>query len=149
MYLFILICWLESVKSHPVLGNKEDWQACVQYRYCKVIQFFRVASFPSKHECFPSLDLLFFFFFFSWSVLALQFCVSLCCESAIYIHISRASQVAQWINNPPAMQEMQETWVQSLGWHDPLEEGVATHPSILAWRIPRTEAPGGLQSIVS
>jgi len=38
------------------------------------------------------------------------------------------------VNNPPAMQE---TWVQSLGWEDPLEEGMPTHSSILAWRIPR------------
>ena len=44
---------------------------------------------------------------------------------------------------------MQEMWVQSLGWKDPLEEGKATHSSILAWRIPRTEKPGGLQSIWS
>ena len=39
----------------------------------------------------------------------------------------------------------QETWVQFLGWEDPLEEGMATHSSILAWRIPWTEEPGGLQ----
>ena len=42
---------------------------------------------------------------------------------------------------------MQETWVQSLGWEDPLEEDMATHSSILAWRIPWTEEPGGLQSM--
>ena len=42
---------------------------------------------------------------------------------------------------------MQETWVQSLGQEDPLEEGMATHSSILAWRIPWTEEPGGLYSI--
>ena len=41
---------------------------------------------------------------------------------------------------------MQETWVQTLGQEDPLEEGMATHSSILAWRIPWTEEPGGLQS---
>ena len=40
---------------------------------------------------------------------------------------------------------MQEMWVQSLGWEDPLEEGMETHSSILAWRIPGTEEPGGLQ----
>ena len=40
-------------------------------------------------------------------------------------------------------------WVPSLGWEDPLEEGMATHPTILAWKIPRTEVPGGLQSIGS
>ena len=47
------------------------------------------------------------------------------------------------------MQEMQETQVQSLGWEDPLEEGMATHSSILAWRIPWTEESGGLQSMGS
>ena len=43
---------------------------------------------------------------------------------------------------------MQETWVQTLGWEDPLETGMATHSNILAWRIPWTEEPGGLQSTV-
>ena len=46
-----------------------------------------------------------------------------------------ASPVAQLVKNPPAMQE---AWVQSLGWEDPLEKGKATHSSILAWRIPWT-----------
>ena len=45
---------------------------------------------------------------------------------------------------PPAMQE---TWVQSLGWEDPLEEGMTTHSSIAAWEIPWTEETGGLQSM--
>ena len=40
-------------------------------------------------------------------------------------------------------------WVQSLGWEDRLEEGMATHSSVLAWRIPWTEGPGGLQSVGS
>ena len=44
---------------------------------------------------------------------------------------------------------MQEMWVQSLGQEDPLEKGMATHPRILAWRIPWTEEPGGLQSMGS
>ena len=42
---------------------------------------------------------------------------------------------------------MQETWVQSLGWEDPLEKEMATHSSILAWRTPWTEEPDGLQSM--
>ena len=54
--------------------------------------------------------------------------------------------MAQTVKNPPAMWE---TWVQSLGWENPLEEGMATHSSILAWRIPWTEEPRGLQSIRS
>ena len=44
---------------------------------------------------------------------------------------------------------MWETWVRSFGWEDPLEEGMATHSSILAWRIPWIEEPGGLQSMGS
>ena len=59
---------------------------------------------------------------------------------------SWASLVAQMVKNPPAMQE---TWVRSLGWEDPLEEGTATHSSILAWKIPWTEEPCRLQSMGS
>ena len=54
--------------------------------------------------------------------------------------------MAQTVKNLPATQE---TWVQSLGWEDPLEKEMATHSSILAWRIPWTEDPGRLQSIPS
>ena len=57
-----------------------------------------------------------------------------------------ASLVAQTIKNLPAMQETQ---VQSLSQEDPLEKGTATHSSILAWRVPWTEEPGGLQSLGS
>ena len=57
---------------------------------------------------------------------------------------SWTSLVAQIVKNPPAMRE---TWVPSLGWEDPLEEEMATHSSILAWRFPWTEEPGGLQSM--
>ena len=60
-----------------------------------------------------------------------------------------ASQVAQWVKNPPGMQEMQEAQVWSLGREDPLEESMATHSSILVWRIPWTEEPGRLQSLGS
>ena len=51
------------------------------------------------------------------------------------LQYSWASLLAQLVKNPPAMQE---TWLRSLGWEDPLEKGKATHSSILAWRIPRT-----------
>ena len=53
---------------------------------------------------------------------------------------------AHMVKNPPAVQE---TWVLSLGQEDPLEEGMATHSSILAWKIPWTEEPSGLQSMRS
>ena len=54
--------------------------------------------------------------------------------------------MAQMVKKLP---EMQETLVQSLGWEDSLEKEIATHSSILAWRIPWTEEPGGLQSMGS
>ena len=60
------------------------------------------------------------------------------------MQILKASLVAQMVKNSPAMQE---TWVQSLSWEDPLEKKMATHSSTLAWRIPWTEEPGRLQSM--
>ena len=62
------------------------------------------------------------------------------------LQLSWASLMAQTVKNLPAMWK---TWVQSLGQEDPLEERMAAHPSILAWRIPWTEEPGGLQSMGS
>ena len=52
--------------------------------------------------------------------------------------------MAQWVKNLPAVQEVQEIWVQFLGLEDPLKEGTATDSNILAWGIPWTEEPGGL-----
>ena len=71
------------------------------------------------------------------------------------LHYSWASLVVQMVKNPPAKKEKKnspavwETWLQSLGWEDPLEEGMATGSSILAWRIPWTGEAGGLKSIGS
>ena len=62
------------------------------------------------------------------------------------LQYSWTSLVAQMVKNLPAMQE---TWVQSLGWEDPLEEGMATHSSILAGESAWIEEPGGLQSMDS
>ena len=59
-------------------------------------------------------------------------------------YLKWASLVAQLVKNLPAVRE---TWVQSLGWEDPLEKEVATHSSILACKIPWPEKPGGLQSM--
>ena len=55
-----------------------------------------------------------------------------------------SSRVDQWVKNPPAMQEIPETRVRSLGQEDPLEEEMASHSNILVWRILWTEEPGGL-----
>ena len=60
------------------------------------------------------------------------------------LQYSWVSLVAKMVTNLPAVWE---TWVQSLGWEDSLEEGMATHSSILVWRFPWTEEPGGLQSM--
>ena len=54
--------------------------------------------------------------------------------------------MAQQVKNLLAVQETQETWIQSLVWEDPLGEAMITHSSILAWKIPWTEEPGGIQS---
>ena len=68
-------------------------------------------------------------------------CVCMCvCTHARSV----TSVVSQLAKNPPAIRE---TWVRSRGWEDPLEKGMATHSSILAWSIPRTEESGGLQSM--
>ena len=56
-------------------------------------------------------------------------------------------QTALVVKNPPANAGDIKMWVQSLGQEDPLEKGIATHSSILAWKISWTEKPGGLQSI--
>ena len=61
----------------------------------------------------------------------------------LFVETIGASQVAQRLKHLPAMRE---TWVRSLGQEDPLEKEMATHSSILAWRIPWTEEHGGLQS---
>ena len=63
-----------------------------------------------------------------------------------HLYILWASLAAQMVRNPPTMQE---TLVPSLGWDDAMEKGMANHPSILAWRVPWTEEPGGLQSMGS
>ena len=97
-------------------------------------------SYVSKFQChregalYHAQQRLILFFFFFFSNIALASC------------FQWASLVAQMVKNPPAMQE---TWVWPLGWEDPLEEGMATHSSILAWRIPWTEEPGGPQSLES
>ena len=71
-----------------------------------------------------------------------------------YVQFSKLSSDKWYMGSPDGsavknLPEIQETWVGSLGWKDALGEGVATHSSILAWRIPRTEQPGGLPSMGS
>ena len=63
------------------------------------------------------------------------------------VYPQRASSMAQWVKNPPEMQETEELQVRSLDLEDPLEEEMVTHSSILAWEISQTEEPGELQSM--
>ena len=69
-------------------------------------------------------------------------------KNIVYCYFNQASLVAQTVKNMPAIAIL-KIWVQSLGWENPLEKEMATHSSILAWRIPQTEEPGGLQSMGS
>ena len=67
----------------------------------------------------------------------------------MYVSNVMSFSIGSAVKNPPGMQETQETWVQFLGWEDPLEEGMVTHSSILAGEISWTEEPGGLRSVGS
>ena len=79
-----------------------------------------------------------------WSVyLHMDFPCYIICPYLYLLDDIRASLVAQMVKNLPVMQE---NWIRSFGWEDPLQKGKATHSSILAWRIPWAEDPGGLQS---
>ena len=90
---------------------------------------------PLGHPSAPALSTLSHASNLDWQSLFILNFYKLFFFSEVYLQESRACLVAQLIKNLPAMWE---TWVQSLGWEDPLEKGKATHSSILAWRIPWT-----------
>ena len=75
-------------------------------------------------------------------------CINYVCLNSKILHLILAKSFPNGsvVKNPPAMQETQEMQVQSLGQEDPLEKEMTTHSSTLAWEIPWTEEPGGLQS---
>ena len=85
----------------------------------------------------------------AWSLIPLNFCEPILSSFTLKLVRVGLPMVAQWQRILLQMQEMQETPVQSLGWEDFLEEEMATHSSMLAWRISQTEEPGGLQPIRS
>ena len=87
------------------------------------------------------------FFFFSWTQSNVWLVEIL--EILLYRHayVPMGFPGGTSDKEPVCKCRRHETWVQSLGWEDPLEEDMATHSSNLAWRIPRTEEPGGLQSM--
>ena len=128
-----------------------------------------IISFPEYTRVYFSIHLLkdilasFTFWQYWMKVLKISICRFLCGQKKKKIPIWFLSDVSHihilfylWfvlhgsvVKNLPTMQEPQEPQVQSLGQEEPLEEGMAIHSSILAWRIPRAEEPGGLQSIGS
>ena len=71
------------------------------------------------------------------------------CIFKIYLFLIGGFPSGSVVKNPRAVQEIQEMWVRSLGQENSLEKGMASHSSILAWRIPWTEEPGGLHSMGS
>ena len=133
-------------------GYKVEWQ------FCKLIKNWKPNSnvfWFSVWLDVGSREICFCFFFFNLSMTQFSYQIEIMLDLvpqirvwSMYHHpvLDRASLVAQTIRNLLAMQE---TLVWSLGWEDRLEEGMATNSSTLAWRIPWTEEPGGLQSMGS
>ena len=108
-------------------------QYVLPYRKWSIISPILIHTFSLKNIIFEFLFCLLFFINHTEISIKLK-----------YYFIVWASLAALMVNNPPAIPE---TRVRSLGWEDLLEKGMATHSSTLAWRIPWTEEPGGLQSI--
>ena len=109
------------------------------------------ACFPSvcpksqySQGVFNYLFYLFYVYFYSAGILFFVFFFFPL--PMLYLELELTSLIAHLIKNLPAMQE---TWVRSLGWEDPLEKEMATHSTILAWRVPWTEESGGLLSMGS
>ena len=84
-----------------------------------------------------------------WVPLGLTGCISLLSQGFSRVFSSTTIQMHQFFGAQPFMVQLSHWYIRSLGWENPLEEGMATHSSILAWRIPWTEEPGGLLSIGS
>ena len=105
---------------------------------------FFIHSFVNGHlGCFHALAIVYSAAVYSGVHVPLSVLVSLVCMPSSGVAGSfRASLTAQLVKSLPAVPEM---WVSFLGWEDPLEKEMTTHSSILAWRIPWTEEPGGLQ----
>ena len=122
-----LALWL----SVPVFQNRKPVQN-FSWR-------FKALTSQKYKSCRPGRSVICFFFLKNNYIYLIS-----CFEISLIMTYAGASLVTQTVKNLPAMWE---TWVQSRGWEDPLEKGMTTLPSILAWRIPWTEEPGGQQSV--
>ena len=130
-------CWLR-VAICPSLYWVKMWRICSQCP-CRNFNLF-VEIFSILSVCPKSGHLSIQFQCFSPPLLRKCFIWNTLCNA---LYMFQPSLVAQRLKHLPAMWE---TWVQSLGWEDPLEKEMATHSSILACKIPWTEEPSGLQS---
>ena len=138
--------WLfQCSVSNPLISSTYN-HASEMYHITVTSIYIIIYDFNDFLYRYNYVNMVTYIILYTWNTnLHLQFCVP-----DLYNWLPTEylwdSPVAQTVKNPPAMRE---TWVQSLGWEDPLEEGMATHSSILAWRIPWTEEPGRLQSMGS
>ena len=119
--------WLNGHEQAPGVSDGQGSLACCSPRGLRV-----------RHDWDTELNWIELYVFVSYTFTWIR------AVKKDWIYSKGASLVAQMVKN---LSVMQETQVQSLGWEDPLENGMATHSSILAWSIPWTEEPCGLQSI--
>ena len=142
--------WKHKISGVLVIhcsGTKKEWSCLFSY-------FLECSSFGIKvftgwgDQCKEELGRLHFKL---TVVVVLRDSIYICSDLkglcfTVIILWDEPKQNGSSVENLP---DMQKTWVWSLGWEDPLQKEMATHSSILAWRIPRTEGPGGLQSMGS
>ena len=162
MFVFHLsFCWIVSSFFFLTWLVSKNFIFCISFQrsksifcivflfsiyFCSNLCYFSPANFELKVLVHWSAGLgcLFGIFLVSYTFIAMNNCLRIVFAVSYQFFCVMASLVAEMVKNPFAMRE---TWVQSLGWEDPLEEEMATHSSTIAWRIPQTEEPGGLQAM--
>ena len=147
MYLFIVSSlYVKILHSRWTPSLYINVQKILLYSlYCQVCHYCQISYYPLQVKCIILI--------MSWF-----FGLCLCWNMQILLHVQFPNVIYSWLpviagfpggSEVKNLLAMQETQVQSLGWEDPLEKQMTTHSSILAWKIPWTEEPGGLQSLVS
>ena len=122
--------WTAAYQAPPSMGfSRQEYWSGYSWGYCWPNHFPQTTPLPNTVTWGLGVNI------WIWGDTDIRFIATII---KCIVPSSRAFLVAQMVKNPPAMQE---TWVQSLGWEDPLEKGKATYP---AWRIPWTEEPGRL-----
>ena len=132
MILVSIRCLCYFFLTHA-FANHRICHAVSQFFINVTVSFPRQSFLSSKYLSYQSLN--------TWSF------TYKCCEQTD--KKKEKEKTSEWMNGWKRLPPVWETWVPSLGWEDPLEKEIATHPSILAWRIPWMEEPGRLQSTAS